>query len=328
MKKLFALFLTVAMMATMLCACGESNPGTDSGSTSNANTNTDTDTNDEPLEIAFAHYQQCEFVSLLQDGIESALEGQNVKLSVLDANYDSAAQLGQVENLISQGVDGIILAPCDQNALVPAIEMCKSADMPLVVVNSRLFTEEDYYLVAPNDIQAGEVEAQAMMDAIGGKGGVIILECSLGASWQIERKQGILNVVETYPDVEVLAIDCANGVRDQAMAKMENFITTYGDKISGVICENDDMAMGVMSVVQSAGLQDSVKIVGVDAIADALNAVKDGGIIGTVYQDADFEGGEAARKLLQLIGGEEPDEMQTFIEMTLVDQSNVDELLK
>lgn len=286
---------------------------------------------DKVYEIGFAHYIQCEFIQLLEQGIRDKLdevlgEGK-YNLTVFDANYEIDTQFRQLENLINSGVDGIILAPVDNEALIPAIATCADANMPMVVTNCRLATDEDYFFSGPDDVLAGRVVAQAVVDALGGEGKVGVMECQLGTSWQIDRKEGILQVIEENPGIELLDIQCAGGSRVDSIDLAENWITSFGDEITGVICENDEMALGASSAFISANRPD-VAIAGVDAIEDALNAVKRGELVATVYQDAALEGGFAAEMLVKLINGETPDPMKHKIDMILVTADTADEYLK
>lgn len=316
-RKILALFLAMAMLSVILTSCGNSNgndPSSDDGG------------GEFDYTIGFCDYQTCEFTMLMRQGIQEVCDKYNADLKVLDARYDGATQLSQVENFISQGVDAIILAPCDKDALVPAVDYCKEANMPLVVVNCALNTDEEYYYVGPNDVQAGELEADYLLSLLDYAGNVCVLECRTGTSYQIDRAEGIKNITDQYADdVTVLDIQSCDGNREKALEQMENWINAYGDTIDGVISQNDDMALGAISALESANLGD-VPVVGVDAIEDALNSIIDGKMKATVYQDAMYEGGQGAEVAFQLIRGETPEKVVDLIEMTLITQEDAQDL--
>lgn len=276
--------------------------------------------------IGFAMYNVSEFTVLMRDGIQAECDERGAELITLDAGYDAATQLDQVENLITQECDAIVLAPVDADALVPAVDMCEEAGVPLSVVNCALNTDKPYYYVGPDDVQAGEVETQYMMDTLEGKGNILVFQCKIGTSYEIQRSEGIQNILTKYPDVKVLAMDSANGNRDEAVDLMENWFETYGDQVDGVISQNDGMAMGVLQVLQANGKGD-VPVIGVDAIEDALVAIDSGDLLGTVYQDADLEGRNAVKLAFDLIDGNPPADYINMIEMTLVTKENAAELL-
>ena len=319
-KKSLALFLAMAMLLVTLTSCGN-NSGSENGSSDGEGESGGFD-----YTIGFCDYQTCEFTMLMRQGIQEVCDKYNADLKVLDARYDGATQLSQVENFITQGVDAIILAPCDKDALVPAVDYCKEANMPLVVVNCALNTDEEYYYVGPNDVQAGELEADYLLSLLDYAGNVCVLECRTGTSYQIDRAEGIKNITDQYTDdVTVLDIQSCDGNREKALEQMENWINAYGDTIDGVISQNDDMALGAISALESANLGD-VPVVGVDAIEDALNSIIDGKMKATVYQDAMYEGGQGAEVAFQLIRGETPEKVVDLIEMTLITQEDAQDL--
>jgi len=332
MKKALSIMAMLAMV-TVLGGCSSSKPA-EEAKTEEAKAEVQeseeaeapAETADDAKKIGFAMYNVSEFTVLMRDGIQAECDERGAELIVLEAGYDAATQLNQVENLITQGCDAIVLAPVDADALVPAVDMCEEANVPLSVVNCALNTDKPYYYVGPNDVQAGEVETQYMMDTLGGKGNILVFQCKIGTSYEIQRTEGIQNVLEKYPDVKVLAMDSANGNRDEGVDLMENWFETYGDQIDGIISQNDGMAMGIIQVLQANGKGD-IPVIGVDAIEDALVAIDNGELLGTVYQDGDLEGRNAVKLAFDLIEGNPPEDYINMIEMTLVTKDNAAELL-
>ena len=156
-----------------------------------------------------------EFITLMVEGMEEKAEELGCDLVMLDAQNDAQMQITQVENLIAQNVDVIVVAAVDSDAIVPALEMCENADIPLVGVNMLINTEEEYHYVGPDDVLAGELEMQHAIDAIGGEGNVVILEGPIGQSAQIQRLEGNMNVLNEYEGkVELLAQQTANWSRE------------------------------------------------------------------------------------------------------------------
>ena len=279
----------------------------------------------DKIVVGATTYKMSEFMVLMKEGIDAEIRDQNAELVWLSAEFDSNKQIEQVENLIAQKVDVIILIACDSDALVPAIAMCRDANIPLVAANVQLYANEEYYYVGPNDIQAGELEAQYLVDVMGDTGNIVILQCVLGTSFEAERSQGNYSVLSKYPNIRVLAADAADGERHKAIGLMENWMTAFG-KIDGVIAQNDDMALGAIQALHAAGYT-NVPVVGIDAIKDALLSIKNGEMTMTVYQDGIKEGRDSVALALNLVRGIEPAKKMNLIEMTVVDKSNVDEIL-
>ncbi len=126
-----------------------------------------------------------------------------------------------------------------------------------------------------------------MADQLGGKGNIVVLQGPLGQSGQTNRQKGIENVLGKYPDIKVLAQDTANWKRDEAVNKMKNWISAYGDEINGVVSQNDDMGLGALQALKESGK--TIPIVGIDGIEDGLKAVESGEFIGTMLQNGTVE---------------------------------------
>ena len=108
---------------------------------------------------------------------------------------------------------------------------------------------------------------------------------------------------------------------------MENWIQSYGDQINAVFAQNDEMAMGALMALEQANRKQKVVLVGVDAIADALAAVRDGRLDATVFQDAKGQGTAAVDTAVKIIR-KEPYQKQTLIPFQLVTKDNVGQYLR
>ncbi|MDY5022790.1 MAG: substrate-binding domain-containing protein, partial [Blautia sp.] len=184
---------------------------------------------EEKKTVGYTYYYSSEFITLMNQGVEQKCEELGLDLVSLDAENDPANQITQVENLIGQGVDCLLVAAVDSDAIVPALDMAKEAGIPLVAVNMTINTDEDYYYSGPDDVLAGELEMQSAIDAIGGSGKICILEGPIGQSAQIDRLEGNENVLAENPDIEVLADQTANWSREEAQSLVENWLQTFDD---------------------------------------------------------------------------------------------------
>ena len=128
---------------------------------------------------------------------------------------------------------------------------------------------------------------QQLADLLGGKGNIVVLQGPLGSSPEINRTQGINNVLAKYPDIKVLAMDTANWARDQAYNKMKSWISAFGPELDGFVSENDDMAIGGHQALAEAGID--IPITGIDGIQDGLQGVLDGWLKATNLQNGILE---------------------------------------
>jgi inositol transport system substrate-binding protein len=148
----------------------------------------------------------------------------------------------------------------------------------------------------------------------------------MGQAAQIKRDQGAREVLAKYPDLKLLTHQTAEWDRAKAMALMENWIQSYGDKIQAVFAQNDEMGMGAVIALEQARMKDKVVVASVDAIADAIQAVKSGRLDATVFQDAKGQAGMALQTALKIIH-RQPFDKEVWIPFQLVTRENVQQFL-
>ena len=267
-----------------------------------------------------------QFVKNIADAIQKrADELPEVELLIQDAGGDISKQLSQCEAMIAQKVDAIILNAQDAEGLGAAVDMCNEAGIPIVECNT-LTTNTDYKsYVGSNDVEAGEIQGTYIKDLLGGKGSICIMYGPMGQSPQILRKEGYDNTILKEPGIKVLADQTANWKRDEALALAESWILNYPD-LAAIVCENDDMAMGALQAVEDAGKLDQISVSGIDAIPDALQAVKDGKMSCTVFQDSKGQGSKSVDVALAWAKGE-TQEKEVLIPFQLVTKENVEDFM-
>lgn len=180
---------------------------------------------------------------------------------------------------------------------------------------------------------SGQQIAEAMIEAMGGEGGVIALQGILDTSAAKDRFIGLENALADNPGVTLLDEQTADFDRTTAFNVTKTLITKHGDAIKGVWAANDDMALGALQAVEAAGLSD-VAIVGIDAVPEAVQAVADGKMTATVSVDGPWQGGIGLAMGYCVLTGEldladVSDEQRAFFaEQTLVNAENAEENLE
>jgi inositol transport system substrate-binding protein len=169
------------------------------------------------------------------------------------------------------------------------------------------------------------MEAEELAKALNGKGNIVILDGPIGQSAQIERKEGIFNVLKKYPDIKVLAEKTANWSRAEGLSLMENWLQAYSGKINGVIGENDEMALGALKALQEKKIK--IPVVGVDGVKDAVSAVKSGDMTATVYQNAIAQGKKSLDVAVEAAQGKQVEKVYD-IPFELVTKENADKYLE
>jgi inositol transport system substrate-binding protein len=249
-----------------------------------------------------------------------------VKLVMVDAQSDVQKQFSQVENFVAQKVDVIILNPCELEASTPAVDYVKAAKIPLVLVNQVTKSAGDSY-IGSNDFEAGRIAMEAIAKKLNGQGGVLMIHGIMGTSAQLQREAGAREVFAKYPGLKLIDQQTASWDRAKAMALTENWIQAHKGKFQAVFAHNDEMAMGALLALERAGIKKDVTVIGIDAIAQALTAVKDGRLDATVFQDAVGQGRGSVDAAL-LLARKQPCPKENLIPFQLVTLENLSSFLK
>ena len=224
------------------------------------------------------------WVAALQD--HPAVKSGEVELTVFDGRYDALVQQDQFKTMVTQKYNAIIFAPIDVDAGAAAVQAAADAGIPVIGSNTRVHSDLLTSYVGSDDTISGYMEAKTVLDKIGCKGNVVILEGPVGQSAQISRLEGNKKALAECPDVKVLEDQTANWSRAEAQTLMENWLTAHPNQINGVIGQNDEMALGAIEAIKAAKLDmKSFTIAGIDGITDALHAVKNGDMT-SILQDA------------------------------------------
>ena len=262
-----------------------------------------------------------EFIVMINKAMEKRAQELGVTLIVNDAQRSPERQLQQVESFIAQHVDAIILNPCEVEASTPAVNKALAAGIPIVNVNSETTTAPTAF-VGSRDEQSARLAMEYIAKRLGGKGEVVMMHGYMGQAAQIKRDAGAHEVLAENPGLHLLAEQTAEWDRAKAISLMENWIQAYGDRIKAVFAQNDEMAMGALLALEQAGKKDKIIVVGVDAITDALEAIKHARLDATVFQDAEGQGRQAVETVLKIIR-KQPFEKETYIPFRLVTKENV-----
>jgi len=315
-RKVWSLVVAFALLLSIgLVGCADE--GGDDGATSGE---------DDGIRVGVTVYNMSSFITQGQEGMEAYAEANDIELLWNSANNDVATQASQVESLINQGVDAIIIVPVQADSLQPQLEAAEEAGIPVLAVNTTLSNEELITsAVLPDDVAAGAQEMQMMADALNGEGNIVILQGPLGSSPELDRTEGIESVLEENPNIKVLAMDTANWARDEAVNKVKNWISSFGDDIDGIVAENDDMGLGAVQALKEAGMD--VPVVGIDGIEDGLRAVESGDFIGSSLQHGRVELAAGLAAALRVINGDEYEKNYVYT-MPPITPENVDQYIK
>jgi ribose transport system substrate-binding protein len=212
---------------------------------------------------------------------ETAKGFPNMELFTTDARGDAATQSSQVDDLIARGVDVLILSPADAKALAPAAKRATDKGIKVIASDRNVDSPVSTYIGSDN-VEAGRVGGEYIVETLGGKGNVVELQGSLGASPTIDRNKGFEEALQGS-DIKVIASETADYARDKGLQVMENLLQRFGaGEIDAVFTHNDEMSLGAIQAIREAGRQDEIKVVGVDGQESALRAIEAGQYAATV----------------------------------------------
>ena len=181
------------------------------------------------LKIGATYYSlQNEFTMRMDNQAKKWAEANGVEYTGYDGDYNAATQLQQVETMIADGVDAIVLNPQDADACAACVDAAVAAGIPIVGVNTMVNSDDLTSYCGSQDVSAGEDIMQYMIDYIGNdEFNIVVIEGPMGQSAQLQRWEGINNILADHPNVKILAVDTANWSRSEAMTLMETWLTTY-----------------------------------------------------------------------------------------------------
>jgi ABC-type sugar transport system substrate-binding protein len=271
------------------------------------------------------------FVRNISDAIiaRAAELSDECTVTILDAEGAINKQIQQAEDLITQRVDALILFAVDYEGSAPIVDMALDAGIKVIGLNSITSNTDKITYVGSDDLESGKLQGEWLKTVLKPGSKVVYLMGDIGTSSQIFRLQGITEVLFDDKNAQVSLLDAqpANWKRDQAMTITENWLTAHGGGIDAIVAQNDDMIMGALEAVEAKGLTDKIVLMGIDAIPDALVAIKDGRLNATLYQDAAGQGRGSLDVALELIKNNKVKIPDLMIPYKTVTKENADQFM-
>src|SRR2546428_3136260 len=211
---------------------------------------------------------------------------------------DREQQVQVVEGFLTQGVNGIVLAPFDKNALVRPVEEAKRAGIPTVVIDSALESNDPISFVASNNYHGGELAAGEMARLLNGKGKVLVLRYQEGVFSTEQREKGFVDKIKTFPAIQVISSNqYAGATRDTAKSAAENLLNRFGNDIDGMFTPNESSTAGTLLALEDSGKAGKIRFIGFDSSDIFVQAMRAGKLHGIVVQNP-FRMGELGVKTL------------------------------
>ena len=241
---------------------------------------------------------------------------------------DRAGQIKVVENFITQGVDGIALAPLDDKALVRSVTEAKNAGIKVAVWDSGLDESAGDAVISSvmtNNFAAGQDCGKRLAMLMNGSGKVLMLRHAVNHDSTTKREEGFLDgIKKAAPGIELLSIDQRGGVSiDEAMKVSESLLNQFGDQVDGVFTPNESTTQGMLRALDQAGLAGKFPFVGFDTNEALLQGLKDKKVSALAVQDPFQMGYTAVRNIFNSIQ-QKPFEANVDTGAVLLDLENID----
>jgi ABC-type sugar transport system substrate-binding protein len=287
-KKLILAVLT-AVFAVTLAGCGKD----DSGQA-------------RKQQIGFLMTLDHPYWQNMRLGAEDEAAKLGVEVTILNAKEDPVLQIEQINEMIAKRVDVACLVPMKKEPLVRGVQMLNRAKIPVIIVNREIGEGCEYLCYTGTDTYAGAVvSAKILAESIGGKGQIVEFHQHLGTGPEVARSQALRDVLKDYPDIEPVARIPHKGERDIVKTEMQTLLQRYPD-LAGIYAHGDNFAIAAAQVCEKAGRAD-IKAVGMGGSQEMIEAIKQGLVTGTSYQQPEEEGRSAIRLAVKYLAGEKLD---------------------
>ena len=198
---------------------------------------------------------------------------------------DRERQIQILEDILVENVAGIVLAPNDDNALVPIVERIYDRQIPCVIIDSWINTKKFHSFAATDNFKGGVIAAQHMGKILNGKGNIIVIRYAQGSASTEKRENGFIQTIEKeFPNIKILDTKYGMETVDTAIQATEDLMTK-NPNIDGLYACNETTSHGALKVLQDKGLAGKVKMVGFDFNEVLQDGLEQGHVSGLVVQN-------------------------------------------
>ncbi len=250
------------------------------------------------------------FFKDMADAMTAEAKVHGMTTVVTSGEFDPAKQRNQVVDLIVRKVDAIILCPCDSKAIGTSIVDANKAGIPVFTADIASLAKEGKVAghVATDNLGGGKLAAVALIEALGGKGKVAILDHPEVES-VILRTQGFNDELarqkrENGVSMTVVATLPGGAAKDRSMKATEDLLQSHPD-LDGIFAINDPSALGAVAALEKAGKLAKVKVVGFDGMPEGRSAIKAGKIYADPVQFPDVIGKTAVQNIVRYLAGDD-----------------------
>lgn len=238
---------------------------------------------------------------------------------------DRAQQITVVEDFISRGVDGIVLAPLDDRALMRPVRDAAGENIPVVIIDSALQGQDFISFVSTDNYKGGVLAAKRMGKLLDGKGNIFLIRYQVGSASTTKRENGFREtIVNEFPGISFLVQDQYAGTTTETAYQLaENLLNRFPD-VDGIFCPNESSTFGTLRALQEAGKAGKIIFIGFDSSPKLIQGLQDGHIHGLVHQDPVRMGYLGVRQMVLHLQGH-PIEKRIDTGVYMITRENMDD---
>ncbi|MCX7424790.1 MAG: substrate-binding domain-containing protein [Planctomycetia bacterium] len=250
------------------------------------------------------------FFKEISDAMSAEAAKHGYELIVVSGEMDPARQQNQVKDFLVKGVSAIVLTPCDSKSIGPVIQEANRAGIPVFTADIACMAPEAKVVahVASDNYGGGLEAATAMIEALGGRGKVAIIDHPIVESAMMRTKAFETRIAEENKkpeiDIEIVGKWPGYGDRETSFRVAQDVLQAHPD-LNGIFAVNDPSALGVVAALENAGKAGKVKVVGFDGQPEAKQAIKQGKIYASPVQSPGTIGTETMRLIVKYFEGED-----------------------
>jgi len=235
-----------------------------------------------------------------------------------------ALQVTIVDDFINRHVDGILLAPSDREALVPAVHRARAAGIPLTIMDSGIDTEEYVSFVATDNYGGGTTGARRLAELLHGKGDVALIAVAPGGASTLAREQGFKDTLaKEFPGIKLVAWQYGMADYARSLAVTEDILAAH-PSVDGIFASNESSTVGAVQALKARELAGKVKLVGFDSSPALLDDLRAGNIDSLIVQDPFHMAFEGLKTLIDNRAGRKPPQ-RIDLPPTLVTRDNLND---
>lgn len=304
MKKWMAVFTAAALIGTMAGCSATTEATSDESSGSDTKQEQETKeaketkeatgttevsekTSDGDFKVGFAQCTMASpFYASMVDAASAYAKEIGVEFTYVSADDDVTKQNNDINDMISSGIDALILNPINAEGVKPALEACEKAGIPVITVDRNISEGQTAYVGRDNE-KMGNMVGQALVEHLGGKesakGKILEIQGTAGDTVMMARRDGFEAAIKEAPGLEVIQSAYCDYTRSKAITAVQDMLQANPD-IVAVYGHNDDMSLGAAQVLQEKGIE-NVAVTGVDGLMEAVIAIEGGTYAITTMND-------------------------------------------